>query len=359
MTEQISYTIRKARPEDAPQLTKLVRDAILGYPFESVYDPVQVAQAIIDGEYRLVAISEPLGNIIATAVLGISQETPMSEIKRVAVDTSTRKKGIARKLSQDLSIEAQNINSIPWADVRADQIGMQRAALPAGLRPISLEPGKHVVYSHQHAFVDQGPARETMVHMSNLQLDSDLLVQDLSRWQKEWLNLLVNNMEMSFSPSNKDPKVVARHLSSALLTKEAITKRLNVDENETLTVINSDVVLISSQGGQIVIIKPDASGFIETPNNIDRLIRISELAGLQIVTAYCDISDICTSTKLAQAGMQPAMIRPWKKTHSSVGSWQAGWRTTMNGYDYCLHQICLYPEIYVSLHELLNKIKNV
>lgn len=112
-----------------------------GYPFESVYDPEMVARSLINpSDYRAVSV-DGCGRIVGTAVLGDTGEY-MQEIKRVVVDPQLRRNGVASELTMHLVNVARMSRVVPWMDARADQLGMQKAGLRAGLSALSLEIGK-------------------------------------------------------------------------------------------------------------------------------------------------------------------------------------------------------------------------
>ncbi len=351
--ENPNHQIRPALPNDAFQLAALAKIGIPGYPFESVYNPESVADAILNGEIRLVVDSRDLG-ILATAVLGYSEE-PMSEIKRVLVNPCARKNGFAKHLSAELFQIASDRQRIPWADVRGDQIGMQRAALYAGLIPISLETGKHVVYNHIYGNDDLGPGRETMVHMTSLNLTQNDLYSALTQWPKETVRTLAKNLAESLNPAPKNCDSVRAYLTSAKEVKQRIALNLELIQLKHAS-ITEDIEQVSVENGEIIMIKPDASGFITKPNQLARISKISSEIGLQIITAYCNADDLETVSDLINSDFSPAMIRPWKNTHSSPAKWQVGFRLTFNHYDESLHHIHLDPAVSDKIRDITSHI---
>lgn len=134
------YSLRAAQIEDSSQLAEIASVGLPGYPFEYIYNPQAISAEILQGnDHRIVADS--VGYILlGTAVLELGH--PMSEIKRVVVSPEMRQNGIAYSMTQYLVDKALRSRLVPWSDVRADQVGMQRAALKSGLLPVSLEQGK-------------------------------------------------------------------------------------------------------------------------------------------------------------------------------------------------------------------------
>ena len=349
MSENLPYHIRPAVPGDAQNLVNLVTRGLPGYPFESVYDSAQVAHAIDQGEHRLVAVG-PQKNIIATAVLDISPQ-PMAEIKRVVVDPEYRHNGLAKTITANLVDDCQKLGKIPWADARADQVGMQKAAINGGLAATSVESGKHIVYQHDQL----GPARESMVHLSGLHLDTQVMANQLLTWPEALKSTLLKNLESSLRPPIKDERLVREVLPSAAILKETIGHRIEAISGIDVQNLSSYIKLLSLKDSQIIIILPDASGFITQASNsdINHLTKISEKIGLQIITYYCPVDDVQTSQYLMAAGLQPAMIRPWHNDEKSPPQWQVGWRKTMNHYQQCLHSVNLDPTVKDQITHLI------
>lgn len=346
--------IRLAIPEDANQLASLAKRGMPGYPFESIYDPIAVAQEIETGSNRLVATNED-NNILGTAVLGDSH---MAEIKRVLVDPDARKHGLGIKLTSALKTMAREKGVIPWADVRADQIGMQRAAhhYYPSLTPVSLEMGKHVVYSHNN----EGPARESMVHMSGLALsqDTDKLTHNLIGWSRNMKQQLADNMLNALSPQSKNQVLVRRIIPSAQQVKSEIESNIRAS-GHTYEMLNSDIILLKKGEGNCLVISPDASGFIENddPRQIIEMTNMALSIGLQIVTCYLAISDVDKVNYLFQSGMEPAMIRPWQANSNTPPVWQVGLRKTANTYKDSLHGVNLDPSVHTSIIKYINLVK--
>lgn len=344
MSEKLNYSIRPATPNDASGLARLVTCGLPGYPFEDVYDPNKLSQNITAGEHRLVAIGTD-NQIIATGVLGLSSE-PMAEVKRIVVAPDYRQNGLGKMLTETLIINCQNLGKIPYADVRAHQIGMQRAALNGGLIPYSLETGKHVVYNHySDQGIDLGSARETMVHMSQLQPDTQELISSLQNWPNTLRLKLKNNLQLALNPPAKDTTTAYQALPKARKVKDQINQKIQ-QVNPTPTKISDDVDCLTVGKNQLIVIKPDASGFITTVDpNLKEVLDISQQIGLQIVTCYSPVDD----TSLATAGLEPAMIRPWQPNSQTAPRWEVGWRKTMNNYNQCLHPIALDIQVRNSL----------
>ncbi|OGK64873.1 hypothetical protein A2313_00525 [Candidatus Roizmanbacteria bacterium RIFOXYB2_FULL_41_10] len=344
MPKMTEYNLRSAVLSDAAPLTELVAAAIPGYPFVGVYDSEQVAQSIRNGEYRILAEMPEIG-VVATAVLGT--ESVMSEIKRVVVHPKMRKNGLASQMTIRLAGEAKQLGHIPWADVRADQIGMQRAALAAGLSPVCLEPGKHVVYDHLYLnFGSKRPARETMIHMTSLPVDLDKLASHLKAWPITLRNRLLTELYSSLKPQRYQEMVAEKALPSAIEVNHRISQRINQEVKNLIKEESADFCQIKFQGHQLLIIKPDASGFftINHDLNFPELIKIAKRVGLQIITCYVDTKQINLLDSLDTAGFIPAMIRPWQE-EGSEPVWQVGWQYRLNDYGSCQHQVFLDPNV--------------
>lgn len=357
------YGIRNAQVDDAMGLAELAKKGFKGYPFESVYHPPSLAEAISNGEIRIVAALKPdLQRIIGTAVLGI--DGLMAEIKRVIVDPDFRKNGLAKEMTKSLEKEAKRREVHPYTDTRADQIGMQRASLGAGLKAITVEAGKHVVYEHEVEMPGPGkkqlgPARESMIHMTSLlHADQQRLYKELKQWPSKLKQDLCANIQKALhNPPDKKSHTVTRRLPSAKLVRENILKRLDQKRNGFQVLYDEqDVTIVQYGNAKVTIIKPDASGFIETNKDtskeeIEYVLSLSKSIGLQIVTSYENTADIKKAELLQRCGLAPAMIRPWQ-TEKDVGpEWQVGFRKTMNDYDRCLHYIRLDKDVRQQLEE--------
>lgn len=352
--QTVQYQLRPAVAADAVALSQVAMMGIPGYPFESVYNPAAVAAQIgTSAEHRIVAEHPELG-VMATAVLGLADL--MAEVKRVVVHPGIRRQGVARIMVNELVQSAIERGHIPWSDVRADQIGMQRAALAAGLIATSLEQGKHVVYSHSTIpFSEEGAARETMIHMTSLRLNPWNLTDELQQWPAELVEKLVANMNRAHRPREKQKRVVAKQLESAAAVKERITDRIERQIPSHISAeAGSDIEILQVDGAELVVIKPDASGFLtKLPHGeLYNLFALAESIGLQIVTHYSPIENRGDIKRLSQAGMEPAMVRPWKPHKDEQVRWEVGWRRTMNGYEDSLHTIQLDPAVREHLDTL-------
>lgn len=358
--------VRRAVPENAAQLAELADKSFSGYPFEEIYREVELAVGIEQGEHRVIAV-DPDSQILATAVLGIEKISPMAEIKRVMVDPDWRRNGLATRMTIALAQEADRQGKFPWADVRAHQIGMQKAAVAAGLRPISLERGKHAVFNHYLEDRDIGAARETMIHMTSLQLDERSLLQTIGSWPSNLINLLTRNMRMAHSDisiDTIDSKVARERLSSAAEVSNSIQAKLEILQETTsveMVEIDSNLALVRAGQSEVLIIKPDASGFISPPidGDLTGLLPYLENLDLQILTCYIDASAVTGCSSLLAFGFEPTMVRPWQETETEEASWQVGFTKTMNQYGECLHSISLVPEIQQELFRIIDEIERL
>jgi hypothetical protein len=346
----IEHTIRSAVPQDAARLAQVARRGIPGYPFEEVYHPESVERHILSSdEQRLVAELPGMG-VIATAVLGVGR---MAEIKRVVVDPTARGVGVAKEMVGQLADRAKENEQIPWSDVRADQIGMQRAALAAGMRAISLEPGKHVVYEHPSPDGDSGPARETMVHMTSLKLDDWALHRDLRYWPQHLVHKLVENMMKAHQPKPKDVAWSSYFMKDAAGMRERVTEAIDrFDHLMGREALHPDIEVLTIEEMKVVVIKPDNSGFIVSEPNGGVGVVVSQLMkqiGLDIVTHYSPAGE--NVTRLSDAGMEPAMVRPWQEHPDVSPEWQVGWRAVGAGFNEILHPINLDPTVRQQLLE--------
>jgi len=354
MSKEIN--IRQAIPEDAIELAGLARRGMPGYPFESVYDPDALRSELGPENKRIVAVSE--GSILGTAVLG---DGYMAEIKRVLVDPDNRAKGLGHRLTENLKQKAIASGVVPWADVRADQIGMQKAAYAYDLRlnPISVETGKHVVYSHKN---ETGPARESMVHMSGLPLAKRNVAFDseINKWPAPSIKQLVDNMARSLISQDKDRQLVGQILPSASLVKKQIENSVN-SSGLLHTQLTGDIIQLTKDGAKCIVITPDASGFVEGDNaeSIISLVDKGLDLGLQIITCYLPISNIQMVNKLIQSGLEPAMVRPWQSSKEAIPEWQVGLRKTANHYEKSLHVINLDPWVHAGIMEVIKSIDSI
>lgn len=349
--------IRSAIPEDAIELASLAKRGMPGYPFESVYDSQALCEEIKSGSRRIVVVNES-SHILGTAVLG---EGHMAEIKRVLVDPDNRSTGLGHLLTDYLKSEALKMGVIPWADVRADQIGMQKAAYSYTLRlnPVSVEVGKHVVYEHKH---DTGPARESMVHMNGLPLSKRHLSDssEIDLWPTPHTRLLVDNMEKSLISQDKDPLKVRQILPSAALVKKRIENNIRLSGLEQ-TQLTPDIIALRRNGATCTVISPDASGFVEGGNaeSIVSMVDKGLEIGLQIITCYTPINDVRRVNKLIQSNMEPVMVRPWQPSKNDIPEWQVGLRKTANHYEESLHVINLDPWVHAGIMEVIKDIDGI
>jgi GNAT superfamily N-acetyltransferase len=341
--------VRKANQQDAEPLAELAKANMPGYPFNSVYDPKALEAEILGGSNRLIAVDHD-DIIHGTAVLG---DDHMAEIKRVLVRHESRGRGIARALTTKLKAEALAKGVVPWADVRADQIGMQRAAHSPelmSLEPIAVEMGKHIVYVHP-----DGPARENMVGMSSLEIAKSKhgLTDHLGRYSTE----LASNMAEALSPKPKDIGLVSELLQSADLVKSQILRNLGTSRLP-YTQLTPDILSVSSGDASCVIISPDASGFVSgvDPDSIIKLVDAGLYLGLQILTCYVSTANTELITKLRERGLRPGMIRPWQETSSHKPEWQVGLRKTANHYESSLHTVLLDASVREKLGKVIESI---
>ncbi|MFZ2199223.1 MAG: hypothetical protein WAV40_00330 [Microgenomates group bacterium] len=346
--------IRQAVPGDAGQLADLAKRGMPGYPFESVYDPSALKIEIASGIDRIV-VEDSDKNIRGTAVLG---EGYMAEIKRVLVDPDLRKHHLGQGLTDNLKMKAIKKGVIPWADVRADQIGMQKAAHAYDLRlyPISVEAGKHVVYAHKN---DSGPARESMVHMSGLSLaqSTNELNSTMCKWSNNYVRRLVDNMADSLVSQDKDIDLVKSVLPSASIVKDRIEKNIQ-RRGLAHTQLTPDIIALSNNDARCIIISPDASGFVEggDSKSIISLVDLGLDLGLQIVTCYLPVENIALINELISSGMQPAMVRPWQLSAKDSPRWEVGLRKTANHYEKSLHTLNLDTWVYAGILSVIQGI---
>jgi hypothetical protein len=365
----VEYGIRNATIGDGQGLAQLAHRGFKGYPFESVYQPQSLVDAITQGEIRIVAALKPeLQHIIGTAVLGI--DGFMAEIKRVIVHPEYRNNHLASNMTKNLERVAKRKKVHPYTDTRADQLGMQKASLGAGLKAITIESGKHVVYDHE---VDVpgpgkeqlGPARESMIHMTSLRADQSRLYDELKNWPLALREKLYTNIAKALhNPAEKNKSVVEYKLPSALKVRTTILNQLEEHRNGFEIIHDEqDITVVQHGNVKITIIKPDASGFIETNDHttneeIQYILGLSEAIGLQIITSYENVKDVKKAQLMDECGLTPAMIRPWQTTKKGKPIWQAGFRKTMNGYEDCLHSIRLDKKVREQLEEFATTLKD-
>lgn len=356
--QEINYQIREARPGDASALVDLVSRGMIGYPFENVYDEESVRGSIQQpNDRRVVAEEDQTGRLIGTAVLG-DRNDHMQEIKRVVVDPEVRKNGVATSMTKHLAQLARELRVVSWADARADQPGMQSAALRAGHRATSLETGKHCVYWHLDRNDEHqvGPARETMVHLTSLPVDITVLQRELIHWPEPLVSELLSSLSDALAPQEKDEAIVQRILPSAAEVKRRISENLRRANVEPTP--GSDVVMVRVGDATMAVILPDASGFVVTPPNADlaKAVALGELIGLQTITTYVDVADLESIPKLQAAGLRPTMLRVWQEKESSRPRWQVGWRKVANHYDQSLHYLRLHADVEEQVTKVIARI---
>lgn len=361
MVENNLHKIRRAEPSDADGLVALVKNGMPGYPFEAVYDLDAVAKTLVlSSDYRAVSVDEH-GQIIGTAVLGNAGEY-MQEIKRVVVDPRLRRNGVASELTMHLAKVARTSQVAPWMDARADQPGMQKAGLRAGLSALSLEMGKHCVYFHlNESGIQIGPGRETMVHITSLTPDLSDLAAGLFAWPLDLVEELVANLEGAFSPALKKIEVVGEKIPSAAAVKERIESELiNLARSgvKVSGLSNPDLSMVTLGSLATLVVKPDSSGFLLGGLSADLplMIQLGHSVGLQVITTYVDVTETSLIELLRRSKMKPTMVRLNQKTAEDKVVWQVGWRSTANGFDDCLHTVNLDDEVKAQVKNLIDKI---
>lgn len=353
----IETSIRQAKASDAEQLADLAKRSMPGYPFLSIYDPATLKHEIESCPNRIVAESNS-GKIVGTAVLG---DGHMAEIKRVLVDTQYRGNHLGEQLTSTLKQMAKDRGVIPYADVRGDQIGMQRAAHRYNLKltPTSLEPGKHVVYYHQYP---PGRARETMVSFTGLELahDLDTLIKGIKKWPKEISHALVSNMIDSLHPRRKVSLITNLILPSAKSVKARVIHKVR-NSGLPYTQLTPDITKFYEQDTSCLVIAPDASAFIEgkSVEGITNLLDNVKGFGLQLVTCYVAIANSDMVLGLAKAGMKPTMVRPWQEAATDQPQWQVGLRHTGNYFDHSHHPIKLDPDVKSEIEQIIKNIDKI
>lgn len=358
MTKETSPSIRKATVEDSQNLAVLASKAFIGYPFEYVFSEAGNKEAILKGEQRWVILDENK-QITGCAVIGLN-DTKMAEIMRVMIDPTLRKNGAATYLTKRLSLEAIKEGKYAWADVRGDQIGMQRAGMGTGMKAISLEQGKHVVYSHRDLEGKElGPARETMIHMTTLPVNELELKNEIVRLSPTIREQLTKNLKASLSPALKDPSLCESKLPSAKTTKEHVLANINHSSENITSIhsINDDIRKIETSGINTIVVLPDASAFILNSGHLSETVDLLAKVGIQVATYYCDLNDEAMQKKAVDAGLEAASIRPWVNEKSGQIVWQIAWRKTSNDYKDCLHTISLDPLVERQIMKIINIIE--
>lgn len=352
MPTEHQTTIRKAETGDANLLARLASAGFPGYPFLGIYQPEYISKKIDEGELRWVMESKM--GILATAVLG--GDGVMKEICKVVVDPEFRGNGIGKKITQVLYDEAVAHNWFPWANARAVQPSMQKSALSAGLNPVSIEQGKHVVYYHEdNNRQPTGPARESMVHFTSLNINQPELLEILHFWPSELKTILLKNLVAPLTIFQPDRVLANKLLPSAQEIKNRIHSAMEITGLTSAETAGSDTEIINLSGNQTLIIKPDASAFILNLNN-PRQIDLATLTGLgiQIVTTYCEINNIKNIILLLSSGLEPSMLRPWKKSVSENPVWQVGCRIYLNQGEKIIEPANLDPQIRYQLEQIIH-----
>lgn len=355
--EILSYSVRVAKATDAEKLVELVKNGMPGYPFESVYDAKTVGESIESGSSLRIVVEDNNKNILGTAVLGDEPEH-MQEIKRVVTSPNARKQGLASEMTRILTSEAERIGVVPWVDARGDQPGMQKAAIHAGYTAVSLEQGKHCVYTHLDSNNRNiGPARETMVHLTSLPVDLDELISSLARLDKSIVMHLYDSINKALYPSKKSMNRVHEYIPDAHTVKTRIQEKLMAIDKEGIQVkdLTDDIALLETEGVSMIIVKPDASGFInDVPDTryVKKMLSLGESIGLQTMTAYIDIDTWGHTPNILYTGLMPTMLRIWQKNKEAPITWQIGWRHTCNKYDESLHHIHLAAETREQLEKV-------
>ncbi len=345
--------IIKAKKDNSIELANLAGMAFPGYPFEYVFSKTGVEEAINNGEQRY-TLQDDTGQIIGSAVLGLD-DTPMAEVKRVMVHPDYRSNGVASKLTQHLCRIANENNKLPYAEVRADQIGMQKAALSAGMTAISVEPGKHVVYTHDQL----GPAREGMTFMTTGKVSLDDLKKSLRNVPKTIRQRLAVNMDSSLVTTPKDNHLVQTELVSPSDSKRLVLNKL-LDINAggpNLKIVGDDIAIWQENGLKVAFILPDRSAFVSIAdiNKINH--SLIENSGIQIATIYVNMTDYLSTSRLGHLKYEPTSVRLWNSTgHNS--EWQIGWQARYNNFGNCLHTINLDPTIKEQITKTIDVVNN-
>lgn len=354
----MNYEIGPAQIDDGEEIGNVVQLAIPGYPFESASRPYDIVQDILRGnDYRVVARTEDR-KIQGTAVLGTGH---CCEVKRVAVHPAFRQNGLASAMAQNLAARARAEGRQPWADVRGDQIGMQRAALKAGMYPVGQELAKHVVYKHPLGEIDLGAARETMIHMSSLMLSDTILCEQLAMWPNSLIRQLVENIQMGLNPKPKDQGIVSEILPSPQIVRQRVSEQTSKQSAvDKRTQVDEDIEILDIGMTKLLVVKPDASAFLLTisSENLGAALKMAGAMGLQVVTYYLDAGALNNQELLADSGMQPSGIRVWQEMQDSEPTYQIAWRKTMNHFDSCLHSVNIDPPVLNVLSRRLDLIKS-
>lgn len=333
--------ILKAKKHNSTELANLAGIAFPGYPFEYVFSKTGVEEAINNGEQRY-TLQDDAGKIIGSAVLGLD-DTPMAEVKRVMVHPDYRANGVASKLTQHLCKDAAINNKIAYAEVRADQIGMQKAALSAGMTAISVEPGKHVVYTHDQL----GPAREGMTFMTTEDISLNYLKASLRNVPKSIRQRLAVNMNSSLVTRPKDYHVAHTELVSPSDSKRLVLNNLLYINagGPNLEIVSNDIAIWRKGGLEIIFILPDRSAFISTTETSKINHSLIENSGVQIATIYVNMADYLNNSRLWHSKYEPTSVRLWKSNDVNKSEWQIGWQARYNNFEDCLHTINLDPTI--------------
>jgi hypothetical protein len=118
---------------------------------------------------------------------------------------------------------------------------------------------------------------------------------------------------------------------------------------------NPDVIVAHIGEATMVIIAPDASGFVITsPNdNLAQVVQLGQQIGLQTITSYVDVANLDAIPMLQRAGLRPTMLRMWQEKETVTPEWQVGWRATMNQFGQSLHYLRLHPEVEEQVSEVI------
>lgn len=348
--------IQKAITDQSDELARLAQIAFPGYPFEYVFNKEGVQTALINNELRYVLTDES-GQIMGSAVLGV-EVGPMSEIKRVMVHPDHRSNGVATELTRHLTKIAIDLGKIPYAEARADQPAMQKAALNAGMTAIALEPGKHVVYEHMNKSSHTGPARETMIFMTSAKVGLDSLSNALRNLSPRIREQLSVNMQDSLSPKPKSVEVVQNTLISPTESKrEVLNKLLTLNKGgDNLKIINDDIAIWNTGDSSILFILPDKSAFVTISNTRHIDYEVITNSGVQVSTIYSDMTDYMSNSHLIHTSYVPTSIRLWR--NEDKDDWQVAWQLRQNGYENCLHTIKLNDVVKSQIEKVIRIIKN-
>ena len=222
-----------------------------------------------------------------------------------------------------------------------------------------METGKHVVFYHEDSDHNPlGPARESMIHMTSLKAKPESLYSGLKKWSPDVTKILIENMKRAYhEPKEKSKKISQKHLPSAQEVREQIHQRLDESKNDFSVLHDEQDVTVVQRGNiKMTIVKPDASGFIETNSDttkeeLDYILTLSESIGLKIVTSYENADDLEKVSLMNECGLTPSMIRPWQTQADGDPQWQVGFRKTMNEYNNCLHHIRIDHDVRQQLED--------